>query len=194
MYSGVWCSVGSFMITRKWRRKTSDKRPHSSQTQREGGTYRINLDRWTIFWRRDTVTFLKRSTLCPRMCVTASRCGWQKNWSPRIYSVTRDGMKPYKKTGLFLANGMWQGHRSNLIRWAGRFNLEDVMFVISKRDIETNKTEARTNLKDLRTIQVSYRIESHWQSDVNSLLHRSGTSKPTKRRQERTWKIYVRFR
>ena len=38
-------------------------------------------------------------------------------------------------------------------------------FVTSKRDIKTSKTEARTNLKDLRTIHVSYRIESHCRTE-----------------------------
>ena len=33
-------------------------------------------------------------------------------------------------------------------------------FVTSKRDVKTRKTEASTNLKDSRTIHVSYRIES----------------------------------
>ena len=35
-------------------------------------------------------------------------------------------------------------------------------FVTSKRDVKTRKTEASTNLKDSRTIHVSYRIESQW--------------------------------
>ena len=40
-------------------------------------------------------------------------------------------------------------------------NTSAKQFVTSKRDIKTSKMEARTNLKDLRTIHVSYRIESH---------------------------------
>ena len=41
------------------------------------------------------------------------------------------------------------------------FVIRDVnSFVTSKRDVKTRKTEASTNLKDSRTIHVSYRIES----------------------------------